>query len=457
MKRFSFNLILAMIAFFTLAQNASAQWTSNATSIYPDASNINKNVGIGFAAPTQKLHLGGGAANMLLENSTGSATGNIFFGGVTTSSQNGMRLSFSNSTAVSSGLIDVRSATGPANRGLVFRVDITNGGTERLRIRADNGNVGIGTAALGVNAPSARLHVHAAASASNIIANFSDSQNRHIFFVPKTAVGGYTYVSKADDAGLFWSDNNGFNTTSGFVIAPQNGDWTGIRLAADGSAQLPGYRTTVGNGIVNASLGSAGGAGLGWGTSYLGFNAARNKAGTQFTFESDGANNGGNLIWGDVGGKLRFAAVPTTGTTAKTLTEAQVLSQTKMSIAADGKVMIGPDGTTVPNNFRLYVRDGIMTEHLTVAVYGSSSWPDYVFEDNYKLPSLEEVETYIQKEKHLPNVPSAQEMVDKGLDVATTDAMLLRKIEEMTLYLIEMKKENAALKQAIENIQNNQK
>lgn len=121
---------------------------------------------------------------------------------------------------------------------------------------------------------------------------------------------------------------------------------------------------------------------------------------------------------------------------------------------ASGKVVIGVVGTNQPAGYRLYVQDGILTEKLKVAVRNGASWADYVFDENYKMQDLAEVEAFVKANHHLPNVPSAQEMVDNGLDVATMDAKLLEKIEELTLYLIEMKKENETLKCRIENIEN---
>jgi hypothetical protein len=61
--------------------------------------------------------------------------------------------------------------------------------------------------------------------------------------------------------------------------------------------------------------------------------------------------------------------------------------------------------------------------------------------------SLEEVEAFTIKNKHLPNVPSAEEMVKTGLDVSQTSKMFMEKIEELTLYMIEMNKEIKALKE----------
>ncbi len=78
------------------------------------------------------------------------------------------------------------------------------------------------------------------------------------------------------------------------------------------------------------------------------------------------------------------------------------------------------------------------------------SWPDYVFKDDYKLSSLAEVEEYIEENKHLPNVPSEEEVLKDGINLGEMDAILLRKIEELTLYMIDLKKENKELRQLIE-------
>ena len=116
-------------------------------------------------------------------------------------------------------------------------------------------------------------------------------------------------------------------------------------------------------------------------------------------------------------------------------------------------VFIGLNGSyNMPTGYSLYVKQGILTEKLKVAVYNSAAWADYVFNKDYKLLSLPEVEAYIHKNKHLPNVPSADEVVKNGIDMATMDAKLLEKIEELTLYMIQMKKENDALKKRNEEI-----
>ena len=73
-------------------------------------------------------------------------------------------------------------------------------------------------------------------------------------------------------------------------------------------------------------------------------------------------------------------------------------------------------------------------------------WADYVFEKNYKLMNLEDVEKYYLQNKHLPGVPSAKEVGENGDNLVETDAILLKKIEELTLYIVELKKEVKELK-----------
>ena len=116
-------------------------------------------------------------------------------------------------------------------------------------------------------------------------------------------------------------------------------------------------------------------------------------------------------------------------------------------LTVNGNMLVGdPASVTLPGTYKLYVQTGILTERLKVAVNGSGSWADYVFEPTYKLQSLYNVENYILANKHLPNIPSADEMVENGLDVATMDALLLSKIEELTLYIIQLQKEVDQLK-----------
>jgi hypothetical protein len=88
-------------------------------------------------------------------------------------------------------------------------------------------------------------------------------------------------------------------------------------------------------------------------------------------------------------------------------------------------------------NYKLFVETGIRTRKVKVDV---ATWPDYVFSSSYKLPSLKEVEQFIKQHKHLPDVPSEAEVKKEGLDLGENQAVLLKKIEELTLYIIDQNK-----------------
>jgi len=93
-------------------------------------------------------------------------------------------------------------------------------------------------------------------------------------------------------------------------------------------------------------------------------------------------------------------------------------------------------GTTTPSE-KFAVNGNIKAKKIIVSQTG---WPDYVFDASYSLRSLSEVEKFIAKNKRLPDMPSAKEVEKKGISVGDNQALLLKKIEELTLYLIEQDK-----------------
>lgn len=122
-----------------------------------------------------------------------------------------------------------------------------------------------------------------------------------------------------------------------------------------------------------------------------------------------------------------------------------------LTIHGNGNVGIGTENTF---GFKLAVDGKIICEELKIEM--SENWSDYVFDENYNLKSLEEVESFIKANKHLPNVPSAKEVGTNGYNISDMDAKLLEKIEELTLYVIEQNKkieeqakENVELKETV--------
>ena len=85
----------------------------------------------------------------------------------------------------------------------------------------------------------------------------------------------------------------------------------------------------------------------------------------------------------------------------------------------------------------------------TEVIVTQNNWADYVFSNNYKLNSLNFVEEYIKQNKHLPNLPSEKEIIEQGLNIGDMQKLQMEKIEELTLYIIELKKEITTLKQKI--------
>ncbi|WP_298150051.1 hypothetical protein [Flavobacterium sp.] len=117
-----------------------------------------------------------------------------------------------------------------------------------------------------------------------------------------------------------------------------------------------------------------------------------------------------------------------------------------------GRVYIGnsTNFATTTGNYRLYVEGGILTEKVKVALRSTTNWADYVFNDDYKLQSLKELEAFIKANKHLPNIPSAAELAKDGLDLANMQAKQMEKIEELTLYAIEQDKKLEAQDKKLE-------
>lgn len=133
-----------------------------------------------------------------------------------------------------------------------------------------------------------------------------------------------------------------------------------------------------------------------------------------------------------------------------------------MTLTESGKLGIGTNNPT----HELTVKGTVKAEELILNPVGA----DFVFEDDYQLRSLKEVDGYIQKNKHLPDIPSAEEMKKNGAGVAEFQTRLLQKVEELTLYLIELQKahdsqnhqlkileeENSAFKNRISLLENTQ-
>ena len=115
----------------------------------------------------------------------------------------------------------------------------------------------------------------------------------------------------------------------------------------------------------------------------------------------------------------------------------------------DGNVGIGTGNLDA--NYKLTVKGEILCTQVNITEINNI--PDYVFDTNYKLKSLlNEVEPFIIKNKHLPDVPSAKDIKNNGMNIGDMNVILLKKVEELTLYTIEQQKTIEIFKEQIEKL-----
>ncbi len=197
---------------------------------------------------------------------------------------------------------------------------------------------------------------------------------------------------------LSWSastDNIGVTGYRVFQNGTQIGNTAGTSYTADGLTENTSYTFTV-----------------------LAFDAAGNVSAAGNTINVTTQESG----TGTVDYTSENANLPTVDWQANNLFAAQ-----KMGI-----------GTTDTQGYALAVAGDVVAESIKVAL--QTDWPDFVFEKDYTLPSLEEVEQQIMEKGHLLNLPSANEVKANGIDLGDMNALLLQKIEELTLYLIQQDK-----------------
>ncbi len=268
-------------------------------------------------------------------------------------------------------------------------------GTTRLTVLNSNGSVGIGTAT-----PSAMLHV-----AGNILSTSDVSSTR---FSANT--GNFNSIGSAD---LSLQTNN----TSRITVLNANGY---VGIGTNTPAQL--LHISGGNMILDNDAPTIY-TGTTANSRYV--NLASNASGQP---SPSGLKAGGILIADDF----------------------NYSSPSKNDLVVKGHVGIGTPLSSNLKGYALAVNGKIAARDLLVETT-SGNWPDYVFSSGYHLPSLYDVESYVKENKHLQDVPSAQQIEEKH-SVGEMDAILLKKVEELTLYIIEQQKQIDALKQEVRTL-----
>lgn len=114
-----------------------------------------------------------------------------------------------------------------------------------------------------------------------------------------------------------------------------------------------------------------------------------------------------------------------------------------------GKVIIGNQAPIgIDNDYRLGVDGKVVAKEFVVQM---NSWQDTVFSKSYNLRPLEEVKAFIEANKHLPEIPSEKEVIKNGISIGEMNQLLMKKIEELTLYVIQLKEENNTISATIKN------
>jgi len=118
-----------------------------------------------------------------------------------------------------------------------------------------------------------------------------------------------------------------------------------------------------------------------------------------------------------------------------------------ISINGFGNVGVGTNNT---QGYMLAVAGSVIATSMTVKL--QANWPDYVFKKNFHLPTLAETAAYINQNHHLPEIPSEQEIAKNGLNLGEMNKLLVKKVEELTLYLIELNKKVEQQQKEIEQL-----
>ncbi len=442
--------LLTLITVLTVFQLADAQWTniSGTGNYYLNSGNV----GIGTTTPAHLLHIQGnvGSNTMLQLFTTDTLDGrsSILFG----SNKGLQNWEFGENIAGSTGLFGLRDLTrtghpivfvantagnigfGTTNPGAGLEVNILNGSNQAKGILSaryggsvyTGGSLYAGYYTGGTEASPAAPVVN---TLVNSFAFYTGGTNGTIFVNPSfsiqhTLTSIYAGMSNVNTSFMVNSTASGApvaaltlqgqtaSGTVGYVGIGTTSPWA--RLSVDLNTALNNYPVAqfFNSQIVNGQ------------STYftLGQSISTNNS---FIFEYDHNNTSSTR-------KLQIYAYESGGN--------------QFTLLANGSIGIG---TGNPGAYMLAVKGNVHVQQVNVDLTG---WSDYVFNKNYHLSSLTEVKTYIDQNHHLPEIPSEQEIAKDGLNLGEMNKLLVKKVEELTLYLIELNKQVKEQQKEIEQL-----
>jgi len=293
-------------------------------------------------------------------------------------------------------------------------------GTDLLWVKGNGDAFLLGDVGIGISSPVAKLDVRGASNfQGGRLTQQGDLPNDNNAVFTNTSPTGYGLYSKG---GLNTHYAFHFENQAGASIMYGGGDGNvGIGTTYPGAFKLYASGNTRFGGT--ATIGHSGGH-----YDEFGYNVGFTSTNDQYTYVVQDAAASIRMGYH---GSIEFRTAPSMAANSPlTLTN-------RMIIKENGNVGIG---TLDPGSFKLAVEGKVGASEVVVTL--TRPWPDYVFEPRYDLPSLTELETYIKANKHLPEVPTAGEVEENGLNLGEMNALLLKKVEELTLYLIEQHKIN---------------
>jgi len=380
------------------------------------------NVGIGTTSPSQMLSVGSGSPFNVTSAGAVTNAGETVNNGVIqinsatyiplsiNSTYGQVGLQFGNNGSYFAGIGSASNVTtaytgstsdlglgtnGSATGNIIFATG--SGYSEGMRLLY-NGNVGIGT-----TSPGALLHVSKDGGGGDVeLARFEGTNaSDHPYITLGNPVTPYhaRYIMYNKSTDVMTIDRHGGSAAT-IALAVNSGGKVGIGTTS------PAYKLDV-NGNMNVAQG----------ITFGGENYKSTNTSGYFVAVNNGTNNG--LYWDATNSILSLYVNSGSG---------------GISINNSGYVGIG---TTTPRE-ALSVNGNIRSKQVKVEL---ANWPDYVFKSAYILPSLTKVKTYINKYHHLPDMPSEKEVAESGLNLGEVDKQLTKKVEELTLYLIEQNKQ----------------